>query len=548
VSISQDETQGQGIPTGVSEDKPLDAAYIRRRIVELAKLSRLEYDRVRTDEAKRLGIRTTTLDAEVEALHPRTVSPVFPDPEPWALPVEGTALLAELVETISKHIVLPTEAASAAALWVLHAWAQSPAYPFISPILLIRSPTKRCGKTTLLKVLRALLPPPLIATSASSAVIFRAIEEYQPTLMLDEIDTWLKRNEELRGILNGGHTRATARVLRVVGDDHEIHSFSTFCPKVFAGIGRTADTLEDRAINIKLKRKGREDRITPLREDTFEEDVATLRRKCRRWSCDNLPGLRQVDPLPPPELNDRAADNWRPLLSIADTVGGDWPKRARKAALALDAGTDDTAVGTQLLRDIRVLFAETDRIESARLADALGDIEESRWAEFRDRRPLTAPQLAKLLKPFEIAPRNIAVGDRRPKGYLRSQFEEAWTRYLDLEGAGSGSSAPVAADSTHAKPYKNSSSSVVAEEEDGNRSGGQVQGTSGVEGDPSPKPSTNGVQTATPLLSRKNSHESPTPERYGDGAVAATPLPQPSKGAAKPVPLFNQLDRRWRPS
>jgi hypothetical protein len=54
-----------------------------------------------------------------------------------------------------------------------------------------------------------------MAANISSPAFFRVIEEARPTLVIDEADTWLQGNDELRGILNSGYTRKTAFVVRV---------------------------------------------------------------------------------------------------------------------------------------------------------------------------------------------------------------------------------------------------------------------------------------------------------------------------------------------
>jgi Protein of unknown function (DUF3631) len=54
----------------------------------------------------------------------------------------------------------------------------------------------------------------------------------------------------------------------------------------------------------------------------------------------------------PPSLRNRAADNWRILLSIADDLGHG--EDARGAAIALCANRPDEDPGVILLNDIRV--------------------------------------------------------------------------------------------------------------------------------------------------------------------------------------------------
>ena len=101
----------------------------------------------------------------------------------------------------------------------------------------------------------ALVPRLLLAASITAASVFRAVDRFAPTLLIDEADTFLSHNEELRGIINAGHTRSTAKVIRTVGDNHDPKVFSTWSAKGIALIGRLPETLEDRSILITLRRK-----------------------------------------------------------------------------------------------------------------------------------------------------------------------------------------------------------------------------------------------------------------------------------------------------
>jgi hypothetical protein len=125
-------------------------------------------------------------------------------------------------------------------------------------------------------------------------------------------------------------------------------------------------------------------------------------------------------------------------LSVADLVGGDWPQLARAAAVAL-VPRDTSSIGTTLLGDIRSIFAEEtdrpDRLPSSAIAEKLHGLEDRPWAEWgRNGKPISPNQIARLLRPFGIAPENIAIGGRRPKGYLLARFQEAFERYLDVPG------------------------------------------------------------------------------------------------------------------
>lgn len=356
------------------------------------------------------------------------------DVEPWPDPVDGDELLRELVRTISRHVALPEGGATGIALWTLHVHAHDAAD--ISPILALASAEKRSGKTTTLEILAALVPRALPTSSISTAALFRAVEKFAPTLLIDEADTALDRNDELRSIVNSGHTRATAFVVRAVGEDFEPRIFRTWGPKAIALIGKLPGTVEDRAILIRMRRKRPDETVKRLRRSTLVTELESLRRRSARWAADSIANLRTADPIVPNQLHDRAADNWRPLLAMADLIGGTWPERARKAALTLqgDAEDDDSA-GVKLLADIRKIFTEktTERIPSRDLADALAELEDRPWPEWRRGSPLTPTSMARLLKPFGISPKQLRIDGDKARGYELADFEDVFARYLPVE-------------------------------------------------------------------------------------------------------------------
>jgi hypothetical protein len=350
--------------------------------------------------------------------------------EPWSTPVDGVELFDELTRTVESYVVLPSGGATLAALWIVHTHAHDAAR--VSPILAARSPEKRCGKTTLLTLLTALVNKALPASNITSAALFRAVEKFEPTLLIDEADTFLREAVELRGIINSGHTRATAVVVRTVGDEHEPRTFSTWAPKAIALIGDLPATIEDRAVVLTLRRRRPDERVVELRLDRLDS-LSPLRSRVARWAADHVDALRHADPDVPGELHDRARDNWRPLLAIADAAGGEWPERARQAARALSGRADDgDAPAVTLLADLRDLFAlrGLDRIASAEIVEALAKMEDRPWPEWRRGQPLTARQLARLLKPFDAAPKKIRFGDTTAQGYELADLEDAFSRYI----------------------------------------------------------------------------------------------------------------------
>ena len=354
-------------------------------------------------------------------------------PQPWAEPVDGATLLAEIESAIAAHAVLPEGAAVAMALWIIHTYCLGAAV--ITPRLAIISPTKRCGKTTVLKLLGALACKPLGAANLTPAVLYRVVEAYSPTILVDEADTFLAEHDELRGVLNAGHDRHSAVVPRCVGDEFEPKVFHVFGAVAIAAIGKLPDTLMDRSVVIEMKRKAPGERLQKLRRRQ-REALAVLPRRCARWAADNVKVLIELEPDVPDDLDDRAADNWEPLLAIADHAGGPWPARARTTALLLSGARADAADtgdnGVQLLADVRAVFANNgiDRSTTKALLAALAELEGRPWAEWNRGRPLSARQLGALLGRFGIKPGTIRVGDATPKGYVLADLTDAFGRYL----------------------------------------------------------------------------------------------------------------------
>jgi len=359
---------------------------------------------------------------------------VLADPEPWSYPVDGAGLLDEIVSALRRFLVLPDGGAEAAALWVIHSHSIDVAD--ISPILAITSPEKRCGKTLLLDILGGLVPRPLSTANITAAALFRTVEKFCPTLLVDEADTFMGSNDDLRGVLNSGHRRSSAVVIRTVGDDHEPAIFSTWSPKALAMIGNPPPTIEDRSIVIRMRRRAPGETVERWRADRQRELIQVCQRAAR-WAGDHIDELRDADPEIAESLHDRAADNWRPLLAIADAAGGDWPMNARWAAVTIgNAEAWAESPGELLLSDLRDLFRlkGTDRLTSKEIVDALTVMEDRPWPEYgRNAKPITTRKIATLLRRFEITPRTIRTETTRAKGYMREDFADAWERYAEIE-------------------------------------------------------------------------------------------------------------------
>lgn len=358
-----------------------------------------------------------------------------PDPLPPAI-IAG--LLDGVLAFVDRYVVLPGDHERfAQALWVAHTYAFDGAHA--TPYMLVLSAEKRSGKTRDLEALGLLVSNPWPVIGASEAAIFRKIDRDRPTMLLDEVDAlWgsnTERTEPLRAVLNAGN-RPGAAVARCTGEGGtNVEDFSVYCPKALFGIdnGRIPDTQRDRSIVIRMVRKTSAEPVERFRHRIADKEAQPLRKELAGWAAGAAVDLLlQAEPDLPLDLDDRAAEAWEPLLAIADMAGGDWPAKARAAALALsgDVERDDVTTGTLLLGAIRDAFGESDRMTTVELLAKINADEELPFGGWSDGNGLDGRRLAKLLKPYKVKPRPVRIDDEVAKGYLRSQLEEVWERWL----------------------------------------------------------------------------------------------------------------------
>jgi len=408
-------------------------------IVRLSTLTPLEYEKVRKKEAKKLGIgRISILDKEVEtarnSLQPHNSSTeMFSTTEPYNGLVNGVELLDEIANTVRRFIICDPETITAVTLWTAFTWLIDRVQ--IAPIAMITAPEMQCGKTQLLTLIGKLSNRPLLASNISPAAIFRVIEAHKPTLLIDEADSFLKESDEARGIINSGHTRQSAYVMRLVGDQHEPKQFNTWGAKVICGIGKQAPTLMDRSIILELRRKLSHEKVERLRHAS-EEPFNLIKSKLARFAEDVGAIIEASRPVLPETLSDRAQDNWEPLLAIADQAGGHWPQTARAAALKIsckEQTKENASAGIMLLTDIQDIFKNEktrQRISTDDLLSKLHEMEDKPWPEWYRGKPITARQIANHLKPYSITPKKLRFGANTNRGYEREQFKDAFDRYL----------------------------------------------------------------------------------------------------------------------
>jgi putative DNA primase/helicase len=415
-------------------------------ISRLAALPPIDYDRQRKTAAKKSGCTVRTLDKLVEKARGESKpgdllqgnAVKLARVKPWGAAVEGCEVLDAVADVFRQYIALSPHEADALALWCAHAHIFDAFRN--TPRLNITAPEKGCGKTTLLDVIELFMPLSVRTENLTVAVLFRVIDQFSPVILADEYDTWLTRtsdkSEELRGLLNAGHSATGGGVWRCVGDDNELRQFKAHSPAVLCGIGPLPGTLQDRSIIIRLAR-AKPGEIETRFDPSFVEAERVLCRKLARWCKDNRSRISEFDPELPEIAHNRLADNWRPLFKIAAITQRNWPDRCVKAFEYLTGGSEDGTDGTRLhlLADIKEILGTRESVYSSELCDALNNLDESPWKEKRNGHGLNSYLLAKWLKQFGIRSKSIwreLTDGRRASaiGYLSENFTESFSRYL----------------------------------------------------------------------------------------------------------------------
>jgi hypothetical protein len=347
---------------------------------------------------------------------------------------------------LGRFVAYPSSHAQVAhALWIAHthvmdAWDSTPRIAFLSP-------EPGSGKTRALEVSELLVPRPVEAVNTTPAYLFRKVSDPAglPTILYDEIDTLFgpkaKDNEEVRGMLNAGHRRgAMAGRCVVRGKIVETEELPAYCAVALAGLGSLPDTLLTRAVVIRMKRRAPGEKIEPFRRRLHLAAGHAIRDELALWATSaTAAGIGDKWPEMPAEIVDRDADVWECLLMIADAAGGDWPERARIAAVALVADSragGGASLGIRLLADIRTVWDGAGGMHTEKLLDRLISLDEAPWGELKGK-PLDPRRLSRFLREYDVHPAEVRAAvageEKVRKGYKRDELYDAWQRYLPPE-------------------------------------------------------------------------------------------------------------------
>ncbi|TWO73025.1 DUF3631 domain-containing protein [Caenimonas sedimenti] len=317
----------------------------------------------------------------------------------WSMPVHPAGLIAGICAHIARHTALPFHSICAVALWALA--THFVALFSIAPILALISLTRRCGKSITIDAFHRFAWRPELTSDITPATLFRLCAK-KVTMFLDEADQYLRRaGNQLVVVLNAGHSRIAPKVMRVIGGREQ--SFTAFGFKCIAAID-LPPTVMDRAIVITLVRKLVTEKVesyTPSEND----DVVALRAQIEAFTFDYWDKMKAAKPHTPNLSNDRAAQNWVPLLVVASSAGSAWVKNAAEAAVALTPSDDEVpSVVEEFIRDLATVFRRSGApyISSLNIVSALNADPAMQWATYSNGGPLRIHDFSRLMKRLKL--------------------------------------------------------------------------------------------------------------------------------------------------
>jgi hypothetical protein len=354
--------------------------------------------------------------------------------EPWDEPVNTRELLDVAAAQFEKYIIIHDRViAPIIPLWIAFAWVHDIAA--FSPILIIESADSSEGKTAASKTIALLTPRSHIIVEPTGPAFYRFIDRIHPTLIIDDADRLLPRRPDLAHIVNASWTRGVP--IPRVDNTGNVHFFDPFCPKVLNGIdllAHLAPATRTRCITVKLLPKLEDEEVADHRHADRDENFVVLRRKFLRWAGDNMAELDKADPQMPAGFFSRAKENYHLLFATADLAGGDWPKKARAAAIRLSREHNEPSLGKRLLAMLFDLSIRYGTLLTSKQLEELVPAESDEFANYRGR-PINKYEIAALLRPYcGIRPKPIHPkgGGTSDRGYDTTwpEFTLAFRHYL----------------------------------------------------------------------------------------------------------------------
>jgi hypothetical protein len=301
---------------------------------------------------------------------------------PTAIPyVSQAVLFKEVKEFVHRYLELPANFEDIASLYVLLTWVYefSPSIPYLRVIGDWGS-----GKTRFLQVVGSVCFRPIFASGATTpAPIFRILEQFRGTLVLDEADfkdssSWV----EMVKLLNNGY-RPGMPVLRADKEDGKWYprSYQVFGPKLIATrLPFKDEALESRCLTAEMLPLTRED-IPRVLPHNFDKEVADLRSKLLTFRLGNLMRLKGKtfgNELLEPGLQPRLQEILIPLRvmlngdgSMVEALAG-FVHRLQETLFSRRRESD----AGRVLAAIIVLYQENQELSSKNIAEKANELDE----------------------------------------------------------------------------------------------------------------------------------------------------------------------------
>jgi hypothetical protein len=340
--------------------------------------------------------------------------------EPWDEQVNTRELLDAATAQIAKYVIIHDKVvAPIVPLWIAFAWVHDVAV--FSPLLNIQGSDTEMAKSALTEVISRLTPRGYMVVKPTGPVIYRLTDYMHPTLCIDDADKLLAEDRDLAAIIRASWKRGVYIPRTVKG---VVYLFDAFGPRCLNGIDLLAHldpATRTRCITVRMLPKLEGERgVTSLRYADGDENFVILRRKFLRWATDNMATLKDAKPRMPDGFFSRLEENYHLLFAIADLAGGDWPKKARAAAVRLARSRDLPSLGKRLLAIFYDLFVRHGSVLTSKRAEALVPAEDDEFADYKGSgRPITRFQIAALLRVYPSSPDPIeplAPGLVHPRG------------------------------------------------------------------------------------------------------------------------------------
>lgn len=330
--------------------------------------------------------------------------------------------LADVQSILREYVVMGEAERTFLSLWCVHTYLLD--HVRVTPYVAILSPTMRSGKTRLLEVLELLTCRGWLVSDVTPATVFRKVSDERVTLLMDEADCQLM-GRQLRSLLNTGY-RVTGRTIRLDRKGATVE-FSTYCAKVFAGIGSPLPpTVMDRSIPIMVQRKLPSESVSRFRHKDVEERAARIQAAFTMFERVFGEKIADTQPSMPDGLSDRQREGLESLYAVADLL------RCRsaltKALTTILKPTRTMDPLSALLTDVRSAFRvlRVDKVSTDVLLATIRNLTQPALESSTNLSPIA---FAQAMRPLGIGPRQLWVNGHNVKGYERKDFDDALLRY-----------------------------------------------------------------------------------------------------------------------